>query len=154
MSFRRKHTYELDGRQVYREQIIVPARFGATEPAAWSDCVLDTGAFLSIIPVWLRDSCKPDIRWVEGQIAEDLPDWLKSFGGVAGGRVESRVGYIGIKLYDISYRHFVATEILALFPKRDDVAITPLLGLSGGLLDPFVLHIDYAATSAWLEVKA
>jgi len=151
LAFRRPASCIVEGFRVYNEKIVAPVLLGNVRPPVWTDCLFDTGAHVSIFPakVWRR--CASSIRWAEKQ--KVIPGWLQRFTGAAGGEVACRVGVLPIAIYDRSFRHSLATDILALFTTRDDFPPVSLLGLGGGVLDQVVVHIDYAVPKAWLEVK-
>jgi hypothetical protein len=154
LGLKRSASHTIEGIEVHIEKIKVPVRFGTVEPSVIADCFLDTGAALTVIPprVWHR--FQPDIRFLDAQAESALPRWLKRFGGAAGGEVLCKIGFVLIRIYDVAYRDFIETEILAMFTDNDANLDVPLLGIGGGALRDCAFHLDYDRQDIWLEKRS
>jgi hypothetical protein len=154
LRFARQVSHVVSGCRLYRnERLIGPVRFGNAFPARWVDCFFDTGASFSVIGHRWWKKFASEITWLDQQEEANLPAWLRSVGGAAGGAVPIRLGSIAITVADVAFRNFVPLDLLAAFVQDDTQWTTPrpLLGLAGGIFERCQFHMDYGQGRAWLE---
>ena len=119
-------------------QLVVPGRRAGE--AAFPDCVLDTGAFLSIVPAYIWQQFRPGV--ITPLPFDPATPPGHRFLTIAGGRYAYELGEITARLEDPS-RATMDVTLIAKFTRDGGRLTIPLtLGLRGGVLDGRVLHAE------------
>jgi hypothetical protein len=116
------------------------------------DCVIDTGAPLTLFP-WLHwQHFASDVEWLS-PVTTQPSSWLTNVSGRTGGSCPCRVGRVEVTALDVQ-RPVVEmgpVSVIAQFeqvPRSDDRI---LIGLHASILQRRRLDIDPDEPSAWLE---
>jgi hypothetical protein len=134
---------------VYIERLMGLLRISDSMPPITQDCVIDTGAYLSLFPekTWKRFSSH--VEWLDKDGAQ-LPEWLCRVKGTTGGSVPCRPGLIRIQILDLESHALMPTTIVALFAADNGLLKHVVLGIGGGVFDHRRFVLVYDARSAWL----
>ena len=118
--------------------LVVPG-LNATK-AAFPDCVLDTGAFLSIVPAYIWQQFRPGV--ITPLPFDPATPPGHRFITIAGGTYPFELGEIPARLEDPS-RATMDVTLIAKFTRDGGRLTIPLtLGLRGGVLDGRVLRAE------------
>lgn len=117
------------------------------------DCIVDTGAFLSIFPQKQWERFEGDVTWLYTPGDEgEYPDWLIKVTGLGAESVDCRIGKIKLRIFDRSFAiRTPPVEVLAKFPEDGGRYKQILLGLGGGALSEWQLVVDEGNADAWLD---
>lgn len=121
------------------------------------DCLVDTGAVLSVFPEKLWRSFEKDIQWlyVPGT-GSALPDWLAKVTGLGAQPIDCGIGKVKIQMIELPLttstpRRSPAAEVIAKFPYDNGAYPQILLGLGGRAQHGWRVVIDSANARAWLD---
>ncbi len=140
------------------EQFLVPflrvyghVRMGERTRYA-QDCIVDTGAPLTIFPVRQWKHFADEIEWLSPSSLATA-SWLTHISGKTGGECPCRIGYVLGEPFDLGPPlHFLKpSKILAFFeeaPSGDDQII---VGLHAGILAGRRLIVEPSSGEAYLE---
>lgn len=135
-------------RRLHIERLMGLVRISDASPPIVQDCIVDTGAFLTIFPQskWTRFS--KHVQWLEYP-GISLPDWLCRMRGTTGGSVPCRPGLIRLQLIDLENHAIPPSHVVSLFALDDGLLKQVVLGLGGGEFAGRSLEFDYDSQTAW-----
>src|SRR5579862_2096813 len=89
----------IDGHNVSVRRLKGALQIGNYLKPVMQDCVIDTGAYLSVVPkdVW-HEKMGNDIRWLAKEADPLLPWWLRNIKGIGGGTYKTRLGILAVRL--------------------------------------------------------
>jgi hypothetical protein len=121
------------------------------------DCLVDTGAVLSVFPEKKWKTFEKDIHWlyVPGAGAV-IPDWIATVTGLGAQPVKCRIGKTTIRIIELPLtppqpKYSPVVEIIAKFPYDNGAYSQILLGLGGNAHLGWKMTIDSANSRAWLD---
>src|SRR5438128_427320 len=121
---------------IYYERIKALLEIGASAKIR-DDCLVDTGAVLSVFPEKKWKIFEKDINWlyIPGSGAV-LPDWIAKVTGLGAQPVDCRIGKIRIQIIELPLttpppKRSPALEVIAKFPYDNGAYSQILLGLGG-----------------------
>jgi len=120
------------------------------------DCIVDTGAPLSLFPQREWERFENEITWLyKPGDRGDLPDWLAKVTGLGAQSVACRIGKIRIQILEMRLTlpptSSPPVEIIAKFPEDNGAYKQILLGLGGGAFEKWRFILDYPNSRAWFE---
>jgi hypothetical protein len=137
-------------------RLFVLARLGSS--VHLDECVLDTGAPVSVIHENRWRTFEPEIEWLSPAPGEILPDWLTAPTGFAGGSCPCRLGIIRVTALGAETRPSALATVPVLAQFLEDGPVVPagiqrrvLFGLHGGILEGRRLTVEKSRGEAWLE---
>lgn len=137
---------------VYYERISALLEIGISGKCR-QDCLVDTGAVLSVFPEKEWHRFASEINWLHPPGSpSNLPEWLVKVTGLGGVAIDCGIGKITIQIIELpSQRLSAPVEILAKFPLDKGAHTRILLGLGGKAFVQWKLVIDSSMPAAWLE---
>jgi hypothetical protein len=141
---------------VHYERIKALLEIGAT--GRWrQDCLVDTGATLSVFPEKQWKNFQKDINWlyVPGS-GGALLGWITKVTGLGAQAIDCGIGTIRLHIIELpiaspSPTRSPEVEIIAKFAHDGGVYPQILLGLGGRAFVQWKLVVDSANGAAWLE---
>jgi hypothetical protein len=114
------------------------------------DCIVDTGATITIFPEkeWKRFASR--IVWLRAANNAPLAPWLTSVSGMTGGSVPCNPGLVSVQIMDVSGNSLSPKTIIALFARDGGQLKNILLGLDGNFLAACRFKVHYDRQGAWL----
>ena len=149
----RYRTHRLGGHHIHSERILALIRIAGR---LLREAVVDTGAPLTVFPEATWRQFQNDVRWLTRRNDPAVPEWCRSFGGVAGGVIHCRIGVVSIEVLSIK-KHRIGPEqlgpsdLLAMFAFDGGRAREILLGLGGGFFANRRLEFIYDSASVVLR---
>jgi hypothetical protein len=141
---------------VYYERIKALLEIGTTARLP-RDCLLDTGAVLSVFPENQWKGFQNDITWlyVPGS-RHSLPDWITKVTGLAAKPIDCGIGKIKLHIVELPIasptpRRSPEIEIIAKFAHDAGAYPQILLGLGGRAFSQWRLVVESASGAVWLE---
>jgi|ERR1051326_855294 hypothetical protein len=133
---------------IYLERIRALLRIGKL--GVTQDCIVDTGAPITIFPEkeWRRFAS--EIVWLTTPQGVTLPRWLTVVCGMTGGSFMCRPGAIEVQIIDLDGRSLLPSTLVCLFTSDAGRLKNIILGLDGGTLSGRRCEIQYDARLAWL----
>jgi hypothetical protein len=133
-------------------------RIGGARTPRIRECLIDTGAPLSVFPEWEWRLFAAEVEWLAPAPGHPFPWWLTRFTGMTGGSCPCRPGRIVAEPvgYGPGAQVLSATPLVALFAEdgsrpEDEDRHRILMGLHGGILEGRRLIVEADARQAWLE---
>ncbi len=93
----RRHV--IDGHSVTVRRLKGSTVLGQFSPTVIRDCVIDTGAYLTVVPksVW-QPLMQNDVHWLTREADPLLPEWLRGVMGIGGRTYNTRLGILSMRL--------------------------------------------------------
>jgi hypothetical protein len=117
------------------------------------DCILDSGAPLTVFPriIWKR--FENDIEWLTLPDARAAVSWTTNLRGRTGGRIPCRLGRGWVEAFDLENprQSLLGMQVLAQFEQQKTSDDRVLVGLHGGILERRRLIVEPDLRQAWLE---
>ena len=141
---------------IYYERVKALLEIGRTA-AIRQDCLVDTGAILSVFPQIVWTNFEREIDWLyDPASGRALPNWLGKVTGLGAQPIDCRIGKIRIQIVELPLAvptplRSPAFEILAKFPYDNGLYSQILLGLGGRGGLAWKIVVDSANAQAWLE---
>jgi hypothetical protein len=141
---------------IYYERVKALLEIGASAKIR-DDCLVDTGAVLSVFPEKKWKASEKDIDWLyipgSGAI---LPDWIAKVTGLGAQPVDCGIGRTRIQIIELPFtapppQRSPTVEVIAKFPYDSGAFSQILLGLGGKASLGWKLVIDAANSRAWLD---
>ncbi len=108
--------------------------------AAYPECVVDTGAHLSLIPEYVWSHFRPGV--VTPLPFDPAMPHHQRFVSVGGGNYPYELGELTVRLWDQDRRTLDARVVAQLVRNGTTQTVPMILGLRGGALDGRVLHAE------------
>lgn len=141
--------------RVYHERLKAMLAIGNSGQIK-QDCIVDTGAPLTIFPQRQWERFENDVTWlyIPGSHT-GLPDWLTKVTGLGAQPLDCRIGKVKIQVIEWPCSTPPVTspqiEITAKFPEDNGAYSNILFGIGGAAFENWKLVVDYANSQSWLE---
>ncbi len=120
---------------------------------ALAECIVDTGAPLTVIPRDVWKKCERDIEWLRTTDRDMGQAWVTRLRGRTGGSSACRVGRITIQAFDLGPppQFLTSRRIVAQFEEGTGYGDQVIVGLRHSILEGRRLIVEPNLENAWLE---
>jgi hypothetical protein len=120
-----------------------------------ADCVIDTGAPLTVFPRVQWKKFANDIEWLSVGPGRSPSSWVTNLWGRTGGSSRCKVGRVDVEAFELErgLRSLPPVSVLAQFEEEDSADDRILTGLFGGILEGRRLVLEPDLRQAWLEER-
>lgn len=118
-----------------------------------ADCVIDTGAPLSVFPRQTWETIADEIEWLNLPSGRAKESWVVNLRGRTGGQSKCRIGRIFAELFDLErpQQFLPGDNIIAQFEEQRFPDDRIIIGLHGGILDHRRLILQPDLQGGWIE---
>ena len=140
-----------ESHEAHCERLRAIFRLGTVRPSAIHECLVDTGAYLTILPQEVWAPYRTEIRWLRHVQGQPLPAWLTQVRGMTGGDgIRCAPGMIEMELVGLDGNNLPRRSVLALFAYDNGALKQSVLGLGGYVYAGRRLEIEYDDRRAWI----
>jgi hypothetical protein len=115
------------------------------------ECVIDTGAALSVFSEQEWRQFEDEIEWLTTPPGGPRTGWWSTLRGMTGDPVPCRLGRVAVTPIDLDGRRLAPTAVVAQFAEDGDRIRRILMGLGHGILEGRRLVVEPDLRQAWLE---